>query len=109
MLPQFVMGLLQDTSSCQITHELHTKKKNPIKTQPTNAIEFVIKDSDELVRTFAGRGKFYPEGEEGGDHSVVCEGPTPCVHDSCMLMIWLLDAGGDTRLRSVFVSLLQGN
>lgn len=80
MLPQFVMGLLQDTSSCQITHELHTKKN--IKTQPTNGIEFVIKDADELVRALVGRGKTYPEGEEGGDHLVVCKGPAPCVHDS---------------------------
>lgn len=33
----------------------------------------------------------------------------PCVHDSCVLMIRQGGAEGDTRLRSVFVSLLQGN
>lgn len=31
--------------------------------------------------------------EEGGDLSVVCKGPAPCVRDSCVLMIWLGGAG----------------
>lgn len=84
---------------------LHAKNINA---QPTNGINFVIIDTDELVRALVSGSSFYPE-EEGGDHSAVCTGPAPCVSDSCMLMMWLGGAGGDTRLRSVFVSLSQGN
>lgn len=58
-------------------------------TRPTNGINFVIKDTYELVRALVSAAKFYPE-EEGGDHSVVCKGPAPWVHDSCSWYDWVL-------------------
>lgn len=51
------MSLLQDTSSCQITHARRTKN---IKTPPSNGIKVVIKDTPDLARLSLAELNFSP-------------------------------------------------